>query len=236
MQSSIKIKKIETGYGIKFPFELKDLFKASFKSAKWNPIDKQWEVGSRSGARLEQWAIEVTELASKTEQYNNQHDEAELKQDEIAALKNQLENELVNLNRKLETLNEIKETFTDSLEAIAKLKQQVATASAEVKNATEIVIKQKEEIKERINGIINIDTVMKARQQMIFVYKQVGATARGRYDEAQSVIKEAIENLANAKLKSYGLNKLYYMNFNRPDRDNPNSVEIEDIYTIEEIE
>ena len=59
----IEIKKKGNGFAIKFPFALKDAFRASFKSAKWNPDEKQWEVGTDGEARLRQWAEAAREAA-----------------------------------------------------------------------------------------------------------------------------------------------------------------------------
>lgn len=53
MCALINISKIENGFAIKFPFDLKDNFRSNFKSAKWNAAEKQWEVGSRSGKKLD---------------------------------------------------------------------------------------------------------------------------------------------------------------------------------------
>ncbi len=43
------------GFAIKIIYEMKDDFKESFPSAKWNSDEKVWEVGPRSGSRLEAW-------------------------------------------------------------------------------------------------------------------------------------------------------------------------------------
>lgn len=42
-------------WGVKFAFELKDSFKETFPSARWNQDERQWEVGTRSKQRLDDW-------------------------------------------------------------------------------------------------------------------------------------------------------------------------------------
>jgi hypothetical protein len=46
--SSIEIIKLENGWAVKFPYDLKDDFRRLFKSAKWNSEQKRWELGKNS--------------------------------------------------------------------------------------------------------------------------------------------------------------------------------------------
>ena len=64
-KAPIGIEELEGGrLGVSFPFDLKDSFKNTFPSAKWNPVDKQWTVGKRVRKRLDQW-VEINSDTAK---------------------------------------------------------------------------------------------------------------------------------------------------------------------------
>jgi hypothetical protein len=81
--------KTTAGAAAKFPFELKDAFRDAFPSAKWNSFAKQWEVGSKSVARLQQWLASVD--ASGVESEIAARDEADLSEKDLAALASSVE-------------------------------------------------------------------------------------------------------------------------------------------------
>ena len=51
--------KTTSGTAAKFPYEFKDAFRTAVPNAKWNASAKQWEVGSRSVLRLQEWLAEI---------------------------------------------------------------------------------------------------------------------------------------------------------------------------------
>ena len=67
---------------------------------------------------------------------------------------------------------------------------------------------------------------------MKMCHKNVGSKYRERFADAQEVIKEQITALEKLGLKLKGLTTLYYINFNRPERDNINDVSFDDIINI----
>ena len=57
---------------------------------------------------------------------------------------------------------------------------------------------------------------------------------RAEFKDGMRVIDEYVDVLSEAGLWSRGLSELYGMNFNRPDRDDPDSVSVDAIMDIYE--
>lgn len=230
--STISVEKTDTGFIVKIPYAIKDDFKDSFKTAKWHADKKAWELGSRVEKRLMTWANEYSELADKTMEYNQQHDEIEFSQQELERLKENTLQKLADIQQQLAKLKLKNAQLQQTKTAIQELELQLKQATLELQKENCIHSQQQADIASVVSGLININAVLKAHQTLCHVYKKVGAQAREQYDDAQTIIKTAIKNLNKAGLRSKGLEKLYEMNFNRPDRDDPSTVTLTDIYNI----
>lgn len=58
---------------VKFPFGLKDNFKGTFPSARWDSDARLWSVGKRVRKRLDAWADENRDDASEHAVNDNIH-------------------------------------------------------------------------------------------------------------------------------------------------------------------
>lgn len=232
--SSIEIIKLENGWAVKFPFDLKDNFRESFKSAKWNRELKQWEVGRNSKTRLEQWANIHNEEADlliemKSEQEKHPFSKFEIQEmiKESQKNKRDLEEEVEILKKKNFNLDRSK-SLLDEIESSIKLMKE------EIKKETEEKLRLIEEQKKRMDGIIDIRKIRNAQElmnkirEMDYKFKE----EKVQYWNAQKVIEEQMEKLDQLGLYSLGLEKLASMNFRRPDRDIPSSVGLDEIYDI----
>lgn len=65
---------------VKIPYELKDEFRRSFKSAKWMPEQKGWKIGKRSESKYWAWHKEFEEAIKASEEINELQLEANAKQ------------------------------------------------------------------------------------------------------------------------------------------------------------
>ena len=210
---------ISSGAAVKFPFELKDDFRAAFKSAKWNAQAKQWEVGSRSVKRLDQWIEQVQ--GSGVIDALNAHDEADLQEKEIQDLQNALEdikkNITVELSRK-DTADARKakfEALRDELEAKRDELAVAAKASAEAYFEAQEVA---QDIEQRVSHIATVAQIDSLRIQMKknFIPK---AYASAPFNEAQSKLREIQENFEEIGVRSRALDAAVSANKNRRDRD-----------------
>ena len=212
----IAITKTGGGFAIKFPYELKDRFRTEFPSAKWNPVDKRWEVGPRSGKRLEQWSAVMQPLADAIATA----DQVEYDQAELARLNEQIRR----VRREIEIRRGNVEKAAAVAAALVQAKQEIAALQAELAQ-----VRQEEEVarlqsEAKIAGVLDMPAIEAARKEMRRQYNCVGAVARQRWNEAREVFLEAEASLEKLGLVSSGISQLAHMNFNRPDRDDPRAV------------
>ncbi|MDX5592566.1 hypothetical protein [Pseudovibrio sp. SPO723] len=225
---AIRIEKIETGFAAYFPYELKDNFRTTFKTAKWNGQLKRWEVGPRSGKRLEQWAAEAQEAAEAIEQ----EAEAELTEQDLA----QIRNELAKIKGDIEAAQERKEK-------LAEVKQMLADARAELDEAKQALTEEKaaadevqKDVATLLANVCDMKAVAEAHKAMIKNQGIKKAWATKLYREAQEVIEAQHDKLRDAGFVSEGLEELENFNVNRTDRDNARRVTEADILTITKID
>lgn len=222
------IKKIQTSEGFKvfFPFELKDTFKKTFKTAKWNPSEKCWEVGPKSGKKLDQWI----ELAQPAVDDISSVDEAELSEAELIELQAQI----TEVRAQTAKVKAAVSTLAAAVDLLREAQADLKKAQAELDAAKQEQTAQMRLAKETLGAIIDINAVCLAHTTMMRCGR-VGSAAREKWDNAQAVLKVAREQLKTAGFVSQGIDTLYYLNFNRADRDKPQDVWLDDIYKISKV-
>ena len=235
--SIIKIEKTGFGFSIQFPYELKDKFRDVFPSAKWNSGAKIWMVGPRSGKRLEQWVaavqksrvIEEIETRDERDLFENELGQI---QEELARIRNRIEEE----QRRKESAEEIKATMEATKATLQKYQRMLAEVKREADAEMAKMAAVRNDVEATLRQAIDLDAVLAAQRKMGAVARQVGSTARERWNEGQSVMKAARDQLRAAGLISYGISALAGANHNRPDRDHPNNVTLEKILQVVERE
>lgn len=216
MNALINITKIEGGFTIKFPYGLKDRFRSEFPSAKWNPAEKRWEVGPRSGKRLEQWAAVMQPLADDLAVA----DQVEYDQAELARLNEQIRR----VRREIEIRRGNAEKAAAVAAALAQAKQEIAALQEELARARQDEEAARLRIEAQIAGVLDVPAMEAAHKEMRQQYNCVGATARQKWEKARAVFLGAEETLERLGLVSSGISHLAHLNFNRPDRDVPHEV------------
>lgn len=224
----MQITSIETGYAIKFPFELKDNFRKAFPSAKWNSTLKQWEVGSRSGTRLQQWVSEVGHLEDEIKEI----DAIELTAEEITKVKCEIETLLKTARQRKGEYNDLAE----AIQILESLKPKLAEAMSKAQKSKEDAQKAKDEIKARLNKIIDIDEARNLASTMAKSIKSLNHYQCAKFAEAQSKIREMFWKLQDANLECAAITFCHRANKNRPDRDSPSNLQEKAWYTLTELE
>lgn len=232
---SITYTQTSDGFFVKVPYHLKDIFKSVFKTAKWNADRKEWKVGVRAKNKLDQLIKETSEQVKIINELIDESESILLTDKELSELKDNLQSKIEECKEELQQSKQLTINIEKNKKIINQLKEILETTEKQIIEEKQTQEKEFEEIKEKINKIIDIEKILNAKQEMIYTYKHHGSSAKNRYNYAQEQISEEINKLEKVGLKSSGLNRLYYFNFNRPDRDNPNSVEITDIYDIYKI-
>lgn len=234
---TVKTEQTSSGFSVKFPFELKDQFRTAFPSAKWNATLKQWEVGPRSGKRLEQWVIAVQ--ASGVVEEIEGRDEQDMQAKELAALQSELDRVRTAISAERQRKASAEETQAKMEESLELLKQEQKKL-AEEKAVADASVEQAQQAtnaaKATLESYVDLKAIYAARDKMSRVTGKVGRQAREQWDDAQSIIRREREKLLAAGLISYGINALAFANHNRPDRDNPMAVTMEKVLTLKKVE
>lgn len=130
--------KIDSGFVVSVPYELKDDFKAHFKTAKWSPTQKQWCVGPRSGKKLQQWIDHI----------NINFSDEVLEEFDARSM---TEKEIEQLNLNIQSINyEIREKL-DALGTLSELK-------AQVEKCTQLFNSKKEKLQEVSTQAVSISS------------------------------------------------------------------------------
>lgn len=236
-EMSIKVEKIQNGFSISFPFELKNKFREAFPSAKWDAKGKVWTVGPRSGGRLEQW-VALVDASGAVEEIEHR-DEREMTEKEV----NSLQADLAEIKERIkdslrgkDTLEELREIMGATLDALQKNSMKLAEIKRDSDKIEAEMVKRRNATESTLRQYIDLDAILAAQRKMIAVAKAVGSTAREDWNQGQEVMQKASVQLKEAGMMSYGINKLATANHNRPDRDHPGRVTIEQILNIIEID
>ena len=214
--ATVGIVKISGGFAIKFPYSLKERFRDDFPSAKWNPAEKRWEVGPRSGKRLEQWAEAVQPLADALAVA----DEVEYSQAALTRLNEQVRRTC----REIEIRRGNVEKATAVAAALEGKQQEIAALRKELEQVRHEEEAARQRVEAQIAGVLDMNALDDAHREMRRQYDCVGAAARQKWEKARNVFLGAEETLERLGLVSVGISQLAHMNFNRPDRDNPCAV------------
>ncbi|NDX19750.1 DUF2333 family protein [Acinetobacter baumannii] len=206
---TIEVKKIETGYAVKFPFELKDNFKSVFKTAKWNPILKQWEVGPRSYKKLVEW----TEIAEQVDEELMRAKEQEETDADLFSAKAELETIKNSIVAKQKTQAE----WQSTLDELAQYRLEIEKAKAERVAAENEILKTRAQVQQFLDGVIDFKRIQEAKTQMSYLHRKVGE--RSKFDAQQDIILDELKKLRNVGFNSPALQYLASLNYNRPDRD-----------------
>lgn len=222
---AITVIETNAGYSIIVPFALKDIFKATFPSAKWDPASKSWGVGKRSGKKLTEWAEAAEPLLDKLKAIQ----EIEAAEIDLFAAKAQLSTMLDALDKRLSE----KRPLSELLEELKSVEDKIAAVQAETKIAADILLEERSSIQKLLSRVIDFKAVNDARAKMATLHNQKGQ--REQFDKHQSVIKAQLDNLRNIGFTSAGLMHLSYASYNRPDRDKIYGDEVPDILDVKKL-
>jgi hypothetical protein len=198
--------------GVYFPFRLKDSFKRYFPSAKWNPVEKRWEIGARMSKALQQW-IDVASGAAEPLGYA---DAIELTEQQIGKIKIEIDVLLRAARAHEQTAARLAETLKELEAARAQIE-----AARERKAAAEKAERERRaQIDAMLGAVIDVEAVVEAEEQMRKAWARGYGAGKREWHEAERVALEAQAALAEAGLKWDFCDRLCNRNFNRPDRDN----------------
>lgn len=225
---TIEIIEIEKGYAVKFPFDLKGNFKSVFKSAKWNPDLKRWELGPRSKKRLEQWA----QLSAPAAEDIEAAESAELDAKELA----ELEAEIDTMRAAIYNARKEKATFEAARAKLDNARDELANAKRELEAEKAAREDQYLQAKALIENACDVNAIFDAHMTMKANAEKVGTGPRESFKRAKKQLADQQAKLHAIGFRSVGISALLDANFNRPDRDNPRAVSRADIFNLVEVE
>lgn len=225
---SIKIESISTGFSVSFPKELIENFKQIFKNAKFNWDTYCWEVGPRSGTKLQQWAEAVQPVVADIEAA----EAAELSEKELM----QLQTEVANMRAAIAKERREKLSYSDTAAALTAARDELAKATVELSLEKSEKAAKAAEAKALVSRICDLNAVCEAHNIMTCNHNKVGSQHRNAFNDARAVIKEQHEKLNAIGFISEGMAQLQSCNFNRPDRDNPRNVGSAEVLNIRKIQ
>jgi hypothetical protein len=211
--------KTAEGAAAKFPFELKDAFRDAFPSAKWNSVAKQWEVGGKSVARLQQWLAKVD--ASGVEAELAARDEADMSEKDLAALASSVEavRSEIAAARAGKTVADEARARADALRnQLAAARAELEAAKAEKAAAEAASEAAVADVEARVAHIATRDVIEKLRGEMRrnWIPKSF---AKPLFEESQSKLRGIFRALREAGVECEAARLAANANFNRKDRD-----------------
>lgn len=217
--TAIDIIKTATGADVRFPFELKDQFRACFKSAKWDAAARCWKVGRRSVTRAEQWAEHVRGSGVlETIAAHEERDLAAEERDRLSAALRSLSDRLARSEAELGSIEALR-TEAETLKASLEERHQQVAALAEKKAQRDAErARVQAEVNARVAEIVDLDRL---RGVLCHMRSIRPGTAQGRqiYNESAPIVRAILEDLAGVGITSDTLWNIVRMNFNRIDRD-----------------
>ena len=208
---AIRVKEIASGYACYFPIELKESFKSTFKSAKWDSVERCWKVGPRSKKRLDQWV----ELALPAAQELAEVDVAELTEHEIA----EVTRELTELRVQIVRAEEKRVSYERTIVALVAAKDELAKAKARLEASKREAFEKGQEARQLLANVCDLNVIAEAQHVMQSHQGKSTTQSREAFKEAQRTIRRESERLLEAGFISQGLLRLTDASFNRPDRD-----------------
>lgn len=225
---NITISSIPSGFAIKFPFALKTEFRTAFPSAKWNADAKQWEVGPRTGKRLQQWADEAKSAA----QAAAANDELDMTEAELARVRADLvkaKNEIERSRSNIAELAALKAALAAEQKALTQVKQEQAEAKQQESAAAA-------DVKTMLSGIINFAELAALKAEMARNHNPANRAAKEKFEAAREKVSKIRATLAAAGWRSEGISAIASANVNRPDRDSVADISEQSILKITKIE
>lgn len=236
-EKKIEIFELENGFSVKFPFELKDAFRAIFKNATWNSFAKRWEVGPRSGKKLKEWSATIEQsgvlnslqmAAENNESEQITERERENLINEMEKIKNRIEHEIREREQRekaLQSLQKIREEIEANRELLVAAEDETALLK---KNMDD----EKKRIRNLLGGIIDWSVVHKNKELMA---KHLKLRNRENFNVAQREICKQRKFLRQAGWECAAIEFLSDCNFNQPHRDNPELITEDKWYKITRI-
>lgn len=217
-------------YKVKVPKELREIFKKTFPAARWNYDSLSWLLSASCESRLKQFEAAIEhELALANEEAQK------LSEDELSEKEaRKIELEIVSIREELHKRRESQNVLNNAKELLQTKKADLKAAQAELKAEQEQHLKVLADAEAELKKACDYDAIIAARKTMCSLHKTVGSANRQKFVAAQETINKEHKRLQNAGFFSKGLNDLYYLSYNRPDRDNPNDIKITDIFKLKE--
>jgi hypothetical protein len=219
---TIDIEKTSTGFAVKFPYELKDDFRRAFRSAKWNPNEKRWQVGPRSRKRLEQW-VEVVRNSGVLEDLEA-HESADLAEEEVQ----RLQSEILQIQKQLDGAAKAARRANEARDRALSMKAELAERKADLQPFQEARAQAEKErdsarseVMSEVATLADVEEIDRLRAGMKSEWRAQKAVNRQRFEEKQGMLRQIRDDLRAADIESRALNLAVGANYNRPDRDKP---------------
>ncbi len=210
----------ETGFAVKIPFELKDLFKDNFPSTRWNDKTKRWEVGPRSEKRLDSWIAAAEPQAAAIVAAREALEAIPLAEEELDRLDRQISRLRRELEENVAELRALEVVQAD----IARRRDELSALQAEATAKQQAVNLSAAEVRSHVSRIIDVPAVQAAIKTLAWTAtaarKQMN---HERHDEAMLTLRAERHKLLAAGFESDEIRRLLGCNYNRPDRDDTRS-------------
>ena len=213
---------------IHIPFELKDSFKSTFKTAQYTNEAGYWKINAGAESKLKQW-INASKSVVKTldERDNDELSETELRE---------LQAGILDIRTDIAKEAQLTDSAVSTCELLANAKKEFSHVTAELKAEKEKARTASSEAQSVLKEVCDLNAVLAAQQTMIRNCGKKLSKYKVMFNEAQSIICENKKSLMSAGFRSAGIDTLAYCNFNRPDRDNPSEVDMTEILKLTKIE
>jgi DNA repair exonuclease SbcCD ATPase subunit len=226
---------------VKFPFELKDSFKETFRTARWHPYNREWRVkdSTISSNKLKKWIAEV-EKSGALEEIKELDEEVMTNKhfkrltENLQELKEEIEERkeiLSNSYAEGQSVDSLIEELDETKKLIVELKEKKKNALKNLKKKASLKKDAKTALLEEINECVNIGNIAHCHNEMCRSKGPRGQ--RSTFDAAVKEISKAFEDLNEIGIFVENLEILADANYNRSqpgDRDDPNK--IQDIWDI----
>lgn len=242
MPQGFSIESDVDGWAVRFPKILLEPFKAHFRGAKWRSGVQSWLIGPRSKKKFEIWAKEMADEAIQIEALNSLDTEESVEAfikalmvDKVKVLQSQLDRifgddevkdkydeiriEIGRIGKTVETLKESLKTKIETRKLLETKLVEIKKVEAERDGLKADCQLEDKRIKEILDKAIDLSTIQNAYSKMASLFGKVGSQLRREFESAQEIIKEQQQILHALGLHSLGMEEMYQMNMNRPDRD-----------------
>lgn len=211
---------------VSFPFALKDSFKSTFKTAKWDGVRKTWNIKNSavSAKKLDAWIAEVD--ASGVIADLNAVDEEAIDQKTIA----NIQADLIEIRAELKKTSASAEQRQKTIDLLSFLRQDLKSEQTKRDAAQTQAKEQKAQIQEYLGVLVDLGQMRQAYTTMFRTHNKVGSDAHKDFNAAQSTLVEFYNILNKYGLHSETLDKITDANFNRPDRDGLSRYPFEQIF------